>query len=105
MLDRTKGDADADAYKGQYISAGYTGHGMPKAYAWYVESSIQYSVETLTNSDIQRRSRRIHDRRRHQERDLEAACLAARPVSDLEAGWADWALIEVAMLVWKEIFP
>ena len=23
-----------DAYKGQYISAGYTGHGMPRAYAW-----------------------------------------------------------------------
>ena len=23
-----------DTYKGQYISAGYTGHGMPRAYAW-----------------------------------------------------------------------
>ncbi len=21
-------------YEGQYISAGYTGHGMPRAYAW-----------------------------------------------------------------------
>ena len=23
-------------YQGQYISAGYTGHGMPRAFAWYV---------------------------------------------------------------------
>lgn len=23
-----------DAYKGQYISAGYTGHGMPRAFSW-----------------------------------------------------------------------
>ncbi|KAL1730176.1 FAD dependent oxidoreductase [Schizophyllum commune] len=29
----TKASTDAETYKGQYISAGYTGHGMPKAYA------------------------------------------------------------------------
>ncbi|KAG6889551.1 hypothetical protein C0995_016678 [Termitomyces sp. Mi166 len=26
-------------FKGQYISAGYTGHGMPRGYAWWVPSS------------------------------------------------------------------
>ncbi|KAL1719334.1 FAD dependent oxidoreductase [Schizophyllum commune] len=33
VLDKTKPETDAETYKGQYISAGYTGHGMPKAYA------------------------------------------------------------------------
>ena len=25
---------DPDKWTGQYISAGYTGHGMPRTYAW-----------------------------------------------------------------------
>ncbi|KAL1678364.1 FAD dependent oxidoreductase [Schizophyllum commune] len=33
VLDKTKGSTDTETYQGQYISAGYTGHGMPKAYA------------------------------------------------------------------------
>ncbi|KAL1752994.1 hypothetical protein FB107DRAFT_277145 [Schizophyllum commune] len=33
VSDKTKGKANAEEYKGQYISAGYTGHGMPKAYS------------------------------------------------------------------------
>lgn len=24
-----------DEFEGQYIAAGYTGHGMPRAFAWY----------------------------------------------------------------------
>ncbi|KAL1701787.1 FAD dependent oxidoreductase [Schizophyllum commune] len=37
VLDKTKSETDAETFKGQYISAGYTGHGMPKAYAWCVQ--------------------------------------------------------------------
>lgn len=46
-----------DAYKGQYISAGYTGHGMPRAFAWWVlipqsigradEDESYYSAEAV----------------------------------------------------------
>lgn len=28
-------DPGSDKFKGQYIAAGYTGHGMPRAFAWY----------------------------------------------------------------------
>lgn len=28
--------ADARKYDGQYISAGFSGHGMPRAFAWYI---------------------------------------------------------------------
>jgi hypothetical protein len=27
-------DGDAERYKGQFISAGYSGHGMPRAFGW-----------------------------------------------------------------------
>lgn len=34
MIDRSQ--SDVDQYKGQFIAAGYTGHGMPRAFAWLV---------------------------------------------------------------------
>jgi len=34
---------DANPYEGQYIAAGYTGHGMPRAYAWLVSKPIYLS--------------------------------------------------------------
>lgn len=32
---------DSRAYDGQYVLAGYSGHGMPRAFAWYVELSLE----------------------------------------------------------------
>jgi hypothetical protein len=29
-------DANGSIVTGQYLSAGYTGHGMPRAYGWFV---------------------------------------------------------------------
>ncbi|KAL1738511.1 FAD dependent oxidoreductase, partial [Schizophyllum fasciatum] len=50
VLDRTKPNGDADAYDGQYISAGYTGHGMPKAYAC-AEAVASMIVADMKNED------------------------------------------------------
>lgn len=40
-------------YEGQYISAGYTGHGMPRAFAWYVyfASLSSFGQEMLMQSE------------------------------------------------------
>ncbi|KAH9945748.1 FAD dependent oxidoreductase [Amylocystis lapponica] len=47
VVDPSKADS-AESYKGQYISAGYTGHGMPRAYAWRVLCS--WTVIPLTRT-------------------------------------------------------
>lgn len=42
--------SEVDNYKGQYIAAGYSGHGMPRAFSWYVDSLIQDAMLTTLHS-------------------------------------------------------
>ncbi|KAL1659566.1 FAD dependent oxidoreductase [Schizophyllum commune] len=44
----SKASTDAETFKGQYISAGYTGHGMPKAYAC-AEAAASMIVADIKN--------------------------------------------------------
>lgn len=55
--------AHPDAHKGQYISAGYTGHGMPRAFSWCVISI--FAAMAVAYFDMQRRGRRADDSGRH----------------------------------------
>jgi hypothetical protein len=34
VADLLAANLQRDLYKGQYIAAGYTGHGMPRAFGW-----------------------------------------------------------------------
>ena len=45
--------------EGQYIAAGYSGHGMPRAFGWFVCSSY---LSTPDDQRLQRGGRGAHDR-------------------------------------------
>lgn len=46
-------------YEGQYIIAGFTGHGMPRAFGWFVYSFLLVYPD---NQRLQRGHRGSHDR-------------------------------------------
>ena len=45
MLNRF--DIGGVPYEGQYIAAGFTGHGMPRAFGWFVYSSCMPTLVTI----------------------------------------------------------
>ena len=47
LLTTAEVNAQADYYEGQYISAGYSGHGMPRAFAWLVPCVSLHSDHSL----------------------------------------------------------
>jgi hypothetical protein len=52
-------DAEGKTIDGQYIAAGFTGHGMPRAYGWCVNILIAYHIESNIAMVVARRLWRV----------------------------------------------
>lgn len=49
VTDKSLSDDESLKFKGQFISAGYTGHGMPRAFAWYVLYRVNATIDAICN--------------------------------------------------------